>query len=313
MLDYENIPYVIREEGIKQSPIRKISKDGTLHFKQVNERYGNFPDSGSCLPVIFIDTREIPITFHKHDYLEIVCVLEGKLLSKSRTDVVNLQKGDIWITNINSEHALACSDGQATIVNICVPIEIFEEGILKEFYEETGTLTDFIKGKSASKEYLYFVYSENHIYKRIIDYILLEANSKRETHSHLQALLLLLVAELSAEQKTRTDASNNKMVEILTFMEKNYATISMKDIAEHFNYTENYLTKFIKKSTGQNASQLLIELRLTKACELLADTDYPVEEIAYNIGYKSSGYFYNLFKKTYHITPVQYREMNSIY
>lgn len=76
-------------------------------------------------------------------------------------------------------------------------------------------------------------------------------------------------------------------------MGKNYATITLKDIAEHFNYTEYYLTKFIKTHTGQNASRLLIEMRLSKACELLVETNSYVEEIAYKVGYKSSGYFYN--------------------
>ncbi len=309
MLKYENIPYVIREKGITQTPIEVIARNGMVHFERMYSKYGkgNGREKG-MLPVVFIDVRDIPITFHSHDYLEIVCVLEGRLLFKSRTDVVNLQKGDIWITNLYEEHALACYDGEAAIVNICIPRELLERGIFRDFYEEEGLLTSFLKDRDTRRPYLFFPYSENHVYKRIVDYILLEANTKRETDSHLKALILLLLAELSSATELKSGAPEGKMVEILSFMGQNYAHITMKDIAAHFNYTENYLTKLIKKSTGKNASSMLMEMRLSKACELLAETEESVEDIAYHVGYKSSGYFYNLFKKTYHITPREYRE-----
>ncbi|MGI5895304.1 MAG: helix-turn-helix transcriptional regulator, partial [Candidatus Merdivicinus sp.] len=49
------------------------------------------------------------------------------------------------------------------------------------------------------------------------------------------------------------------------------------------------------------------KLRLDKAKELLATTEYTMGEIAEKVGYNNSAIFINNFKKQFYITPGNYR------
>lgn len=307
---YDNIPRVIREPGTKKTPMERLWTGNLVTFDSMCLRFGKNKKINYRTPVIFLDTREIPIGFHRHEFLEIVYVLEGKILSKNREDIVSLKSGDVWITRPESEHALACYDGEATIVNICVPLQMFEDGAFKDFIREDGLVSEIIRGEKDTPDHLYYPSQYNSSYKRIVEQLLAEVNLLKDSPTSIVALVLLLLAELSIKSHSRISPDDQKTVKILKYMEKNYETTSIKDIAQHFNYTENYITRYIKKHTGQNASKLLVEMKLAKACELLAETSLSVEDIGFKIGYKSGGHFYKLFKETYNITPTQFREMN---
>lgn len=311
-LKYKRIPRVIRQKGIKQTPIQQIAKqDGTVRYQTMGRNF-NHQVVDYHTPVIFLDTRSIPITFHKHDYVELVYVLDGQLLSKSRTDTLQLKEGDFWLTQVGEEHALFCYDGEATIANICIPMEMFEYGAYRDFYvQNTGLVSKFLKKKGQpNASFLYFSSTTLSEYKWIMERILLEANQKEVNKASIVALVLYLLSIFSKEEYNDKRTYDEKMNHILNYMEQQYASVSVNDIAKHFNYTENYLTRYIKKATGQNATKLILELKLSKACELLAETSDSIEKIAETVGYKSSAYFYTVFKNKYHMTPAQFRELN---
>ena len=52
----------------------------------------------------------------------------------------------------------------------------------------------------------------------------------------------------------------------------------------------------------------LQRFRIKKACELLASTDRSITDIALSVGYSSSQYFNNVFRKYVGTTPGEHRE-----
>ncbi|MDC7235350.1 MAG: AraC family transcriptional regulator [Spirochaetales bacterium] len=54
--------------------------------------------------------------------------------------------------------------------------------------------------------------------------------------------------------------------------------------------------------------QSLIEMRMQRACRYLAETDMPVKEIAWNLGYEDPLYFSRLFRKKRDESPGSYRK-----
>jgi len=54
-------------------------------------------------------------------------------------------------------------------------------------------------------------------------------------------------------------------------------------------------------------SDFLIEYRLKKACILLKKPEYKVSEISEMVGFRDSTYFSTVFKKTYNLTPLEYK------
>ena len=68
-----------------------------------------------------------------------------------------------------------------------------------------------------------------------------------------------------------------------------------------------YISKYIKSRTGMNFQDVVREARMRKARALLKESGQTVESIAADVGYESVEHFNRLFKKSYGITPVQFR------
>ncbi len=92
------------------------------------------------------------------------------------------------------------------------------------------------------------------------------------------------------------------------FVEKNLALdLSLQLIADHVGFHPVYLSKIYKLETGNSFSAYLLNVRMEKAAELLADPKLKVYEIALQLGYQTPHYFIKVFKQHYGVTPQEYR------
>ncbi|MDE6964588.1 MAG: AraC family transcriptional regulator, partial [Lachnospiraceae bacterium] len=80
--------------------------------------------------------------------------------------------------------------------------------------------------------------------------------------------------------------------------------------AGQFHLSAPYLSKYIKEHTGATFQDAVKKARMKKARALLKETNQTVESIAASVGYETVEHFNRLFKKTYDITPVQFRREN---
>ena len=97
--------------------------------------------------------------------------------------------------------------------------------------------------------------------------------------------------------------------QIHTYIDQNYAndTLSLKDISEYVHMSNSHMCTFYKQETGSTINQYLTQVRMEKAKYYLKATNYSISDIAAYVGYRESSYFGRIFKKTYDITPVEYR------
>lgn len=91
------------------------------------------------------------------------------------------------------------------------------------------------------------------------------------------------------------------------YLKTNYKNASLEEISGQLNMNANYLSKIYKEKSGIGFSDLLLKIRMEKACELLEDIRYKTYEIAYHLGYDNPKNFSRAFKNYYGITPTQYR------
>lgn len=83
--------------------------------------------------------------------------------------------------------------------------------------------------------------------------------------------------------------------------------LSVDDVADHVNAGRRQLERAFKAHVGHGIAAELRRKRLERCCELLRTSDARISDIAIEVGFKSSDHLHLAFRKTYGITPRQYR------
>ena len=84
--------------------------------------------------------------------------------------------------------------------------------------------------------------------------------------------------------------------------------IQLKDLALRYAFHPAHIIRRLKQKYGTSPLQLLLQIRLDKAKQLLIETEKSINEIASQTGFIDSAYFSKQFKKNIHMTPSAYRD-----
>ena len=103
------------------------------------------------------------------------------------------------------------------------------------------------------------------------------------------------------------DCQDERLTEIINYINTNYLTVSLDELADQFHLSKPYLSKYIKDKSGKTFGELVKNVRMKKARTLLKGGNMTVESIAEKVGYQNVEHFNRLFKKKYGMTPVQFR------
>ena len=104
-----------------------------------------------------------------------------------------------------------------------------------------------------------------------------------------------------------TALQDERLTEIINYINTNYLTVTLDELADQFHLSKPYLSKYIKDKSGKTFGELVKAVRMKKARTLLKGGNMTVEAIAENVGYQNVVHFNRLFKKKYGMTPVQFR------
>jgi two-component system, response regulator YesN len=92
------------------------------------------------------------------------------------------------------------------------------------------------------------------------------------------------------------------------YIEKNYQNdITLKQIAEEWHYSPNYLGNIFKQKFNKGFSEYLAEYRMGKAAALLKNEDVKIYVAAHQVGYNNISSFIKQFKQIYGVKPAEYR------
>ncbi|NHN32148.1 response regulator transcription factor [Paenibacillus agricola] len=105
--------------------------------------------------------------------------------------------------------------------------------------------------------------------------------------------------------------SENAVSKAARYMEEHYAEqLPLQQVASQVHLNAAYFSHLFKKETGRSFVDYLVELRMEKAKQLLANTDMKITEVSGRIGYDLPNYFAKLFKQATGLTPKDYRKLH---
>ncbi len=139
----------------------------------------------------------------------------------------------------------------------------------------------------------YFTSSNTHIKPAI------NACHKQELFLHLLNMLCV---------KLKLSGVNDIAYAALQFLIAHYMEpFTLEKLAKILNCHPTHLIRCFKKQYGIPPTQMLIKIRLNRACSLLMNPEISITSIAYSVGFSSASYFCKQFKKNFQYSPKEYR------
>lgn len=84
--------------------------------------------------------------------------------------------------------------------------------------------------------------------------------------------------------------------------------ISLDDVSREVDISPYYFSKIFKEATGENFIEYVTNIRISKAKELLQNSELSMKEICAAVGYSDPNYFSRTFKKNVGVTPTEFKE-----
>jgi len=120
-------------------------------------------------------------------------------------------------------------------------------------------------------------------------------------------LLGLLYSAQQAQPAAETQNTNVIEAAIARIQNEYAGDLNMKSLARELGVSYRWFRGTFAAHTGLGPHQYLLELRLVRARNLLAETEFSVKEIAMQTGFEDEHYFSRLFQQKLNLTPSQWR------
>jgi AraC-like DNA-binding protein len=117
-----------------------------------------------------------------------------------------------------------------------------------------------------------------------------------------------LVSNMYESENLVNSSKSRRITKACKYIEENISQkISLSDVAMLVNMSDSAFSHFFKKKTSISFITYVNNLRVAKACDLLASTSLSASEICYECGFNNKSNFIRIFTKRKNMTPIEYR------
>lgn len=274
---------------------------------------------------------------HQHEYYELLFVLQGNVFQTIENQRHFYPEGSCCFLNTNVRHTEEFS------TDFRIAFLQLSKDFLRDFYSDYSMCFFDIEKTHVLSDFELFlrnnITEENPMEKNYLDLIPVRDNQwiiknihklfnqiTKETISPvfgssflIKGFIFKLIHLLSSTDNFETtpvqigtELENQLYNQITQILETSHGHTTRSELAEQLHYTGDYLNRIVKKYTGLSIFDYGMTFCMKEAASQLANTHLPIAEISTDLGFSNRTHFYQVFKKTYHLTPAQYRKQNSL-
>lgn len=301
------------QELLERRLIIPEANTGYMPSSMSDETYFELSDKNSI--VLNKHNRYTPAFRHRHVFFELVYVLTGSCTQRINQDEVTITEGQFCLLAPYTTHSIGVFD-DSIIVNILIRRSTFED-IFYDMLRDTNKIAVFFNQtlfSTTQNSYLILDTARDAMIREQVLTMFLEyINKKNYYEKILNSQLMILFAKIlqlyedKIQYPALTHKGNETCMQIIGYIEKNFKTVTLSSVCNHFHFSEGYCSRLIKEHTGKSFTQIVQELRFQQACSLLTSSNISIAEISSLSGFKNVEHFNRLFKKRYQLTPGQYR------
>lgn len=248
--------------------------------------------------------RDYPI-YHEHSHWEVFIVMEGEIYHNINGRESVLKKGDACLIRPTDKHSLSFKKKQE---NRYQQINFtFSDAFAKKMLDVYECYEEVLKEQGAVQ----FTLDDSEM-STIYDKALLTQNLPQQTYEMSTKLIVSRIISTYLEQRILFDtAYPDWLNEFVIYLNNpNNFDKSTKELAAYTPYSYSRLSTLFKQYVGITIVDYINDKKMVYAKRLLRTTMLTTLRISEMIGYNSLSSFNHLFKKTFGITPSEYRKRN---
>ncbi len=252
---------------------------------------------------------------HRHSFQELVIIAGGEGKHWVGDEIHRIETGDVFVLLGDMKHSYK-DTRDLFLINILydmrqINFPTADVGTLPG-YHSLFQLEPRMRGRRDFKNRLRLSPEQLDSALRLVAELEDELNSRKPGYYFLAtAHLMRLIGFLSrcyTSMETVEGRPFQRLGRLLGHMEKNYAErLSIKDLTRVACMSQTTLMRTFKQLMGRSPIEHLIQLRISKARQLMRHTDLSMTEIAQRTGFCDSNYLARQFRKTVGISPRKFR------
>ncbi|MEM5947497.1 AraC family transcriptional regulator [Spirochaetia bacterium 38H-sp] len=284
------------------------------HFPDHEE---NIRITTNFLPSPYMPDHGIDLTYreHRHNFYELVFVLEGEGVHHIQKNIHKIKHGDLFIIQPMVPHYFEARG--LKLVNI-----MFREEALEPYHDQLKRIPGFTAfftiepGERIEKKTeprLNVAGTQLEEVENIIRKCIREENTrppgyKIEKNSLLIQLLVFIARQYQHLPSTDAEIAV-RIGKLIGLLETEYTRDwSLEELCNIANMSKTTLRRHFIRAVGMSPLRFLTKTRVGQACKLLVKTDNSMTEIAEKTGFKDSNYFARQFKNITGMSPREYRK-----
>ena len=263
--------------------------------------------------------RYTPVFRYSTSFFELYYVISGKTHHTLAGRPVTLSAGDLLFIPPGMERSIDIFD-DSLLLTIHIRHDTFDDAFFSTL-RYNNKISDFfiqcLYSQNPAEPLLFSTGEDPDIQNTILEICLEAWQSDDYSWRLLNNLVTLLfikllrgfadsvrVGDFFSGSQTASSA-----LAMLSYINDNYRTVSLKAVAQHFHYSIPYCSKWIREETGIGFAHFVRQVKMNHAIPLLLNTKTSIANISYMVGYESPEAFIRAFQKIYQISPAAYRKM----
>lgn len=264
--------------------------------------------------------RQCCTPLHRHESIELGYVVKGQIRQIFSGVEYLFPEGSFWLSDCSSCHQDVIGREELQTVFFGFNTAAFNRNFLQKL---DGTSADaffqtaLVHQKKIRRYIMFTPPGDEPPKARALVEQMAREYAERETGFDLivmgllSRLLSILFGQYHAQYigQDADDSSSLLYVKILAYLDGRYADVNLKELAEHFHYSTDFISRVIKRGSGLSYASFIQKLRMDKAAQLLCSTQLSVEKVMEQVGYQNRKFFSDLFVRYKGMPPSDYRKL----
>lgn len=250
---------------------------------------------------------------HRHNFVEMMIVLRGKITHRIGDEAVTVKAGDVLLMDKHVRHSIDCAKEEDLGVNV-IMADRFVSSLAAELGE--SVFSRFLKDNAAPNgqgTFLHFRPKNDGQAENLIENIIFGLTEPKTSAAILSKTIALLFYYLAEKSELLLAASKPSGVDerrrekISAYIKSHYRDGRLGELGGELFLSVPYLSKLIVTYFGKSFKELLLEERMRQADILITKTDMPILEVIRSVGYENDSYFHKEYKKKTGTSPLSRR------